>query len=424
MVRQTALNQENLRAHNMGVVLSNILASNGPVSRADIARSTGMTKAAISLIVSELISLKILKEGSPRQLASTGKPSNPLEFVSKKWLGLGVQVNTDGFGYLIQDFNGNVVDTQWISDVANLKDAPSVFDQLLSMIHPAVEKLRKRGAHILGGGFAVPGMVTDDGVLVDAPNLEWRNINLMAIELVREFGLVPMNEANLAAIAQIPGFAIYQAMRQEDANEASADLDERSKSHGDGVPADSFIYISTDVGIGGAYVSHGSVVPGMSGVAGEIGHLSVALNGPLCRCGRQGCLETYAGRRAMLKASGCKNAAVFDASASFEWMENAIEKNVPQALQTQELALNAIASAIVSTINILDISHIVIGGFWTRFGAQWLDELYRKVVAQVNAVHRDQVHISFARISNHAALQGAAQWGLRRLVDHTNDYLV
>ncbi|WP_018143853.1 ROK family transcriptional regulator [Alloscardovia criceti] len=409
MPRHKALNQENLRAHNIGVVLSAILHSREPVSRAHIARTTGMTKAAISIIVSDLISHKILKEGKPQQLASTGKPSNPLEFVEGSWLGLGVQVHTDGYGFMLQDFNGKIHARQWVNTMDDSSDADTILSQLVSMIDPIVHDFTSKGVHILGGGLAVPGMVTNDGILVDAPNLGWKNLNLMETELVKKYALTPHNEANLAAIAQIPGYAVSCTANEQ-----------RENSY---LPEDSFIYISSDVGIGGAYIDHGALVTGTWGVAGEIGHLSVSMGGPVCRCGRRGCMEMYAGRKALLNAAGCENAAALDADESFTWLSQKLVGSDPKASDVMSEATRAMASAIVSTVNILDITKIIIGGFWTRFGTNWLNDLYTSVNTQLNAVHKDKLEIVFPTVDQYAGVYGAAEFGLRKLIDNAAEYL-
>ena len=384
MARQKALNQENLRAHNIGVVLSAILRSREPVSRAHIARTTGMTKAAISIIVSDLIEHQVLQEGEPQQLASTGKPSNPLEFVPQKWLGLGVQVHTDGYGFILQDFNGTVVHKQWIDNAESVSERTDVLDQLERMIAPVVRDYEVQGCHILGGGLAVPGMVTSDGVLIDAPNLGWKNVDLMATSLVQRFHLTPLNEANVAAIAQIP----------------------------------------TDVGVGGAFVDRGTLVAGNNGVSGEIGHLSVSMGGPVCRCGRRGCMEMYAGRKALLNAAGCSRASHMDADEGFAWISQKLVGSDAKVDEVMVEATRAMASAIVSTINMLDITNVIIGGFWTRFGANWLAQLYTSVSMQLNTVHKNKLTITFPVIDNRAALRGSAQLGLRHLIDEAGEYLL
>ncbi|WP_049215334.1 ROK family protein [Alloscardovia omnicolens] len=410
MAWQKALNQENLRAHNIGVVLSAILLSREPVSRAHIARTTGMTKAAISIIVSDLIEHQVLQEGEPQQLASTGKPSNPLEFVPQKWLGLGVQVHTDGYGFILQDFNGTVVHKQWIDNAESVSERTDVLDQLERMIAPVVRDYEVQGCHILGGGLAVPGMVTSDGVLIDAPNLGWKNVDLMATSLVQRFHLTPLNEANVAAIAQIPGYAVTASSMNNAENTTSL--------------ADSFIYISTDVGVGGAFVDRGTLVAGNNGVSGEIGHLSVSMGGPVCRCGRRGCMEMYAGRKALLNAAGCSRASHMDADEGFAWISQKLVGSDAKVDEVMVEATRAMASAIVSTINMLDITNVIIGGFWTRFGANWLAQLYTSVSMQLNTVHKNKLTITFPVIDNRAALRGSAQLGLRHLIDEAGEYLL
>ena len=119
-----------------------------------------------------------------------------------------------------------------------------------------------------------------------ARNLGWEQLDLTRFDVMRRLDVTAGNEANMAALAQIPGYA----MRRD----------------GDGIvgPSESFIYLSTDVGIGGAVVRNGHVEIGDHGFGGELGHTSVELRGPVCRCGRRGCLETYAGRRAMVESAG------------------------------------------------------------------------------------------------------------------------
>ncbi|OTA26357.1 hypothetical protein B9G54_05075 [Alloscardovia macacae] len=428
MSRQQALNQDTLRAHNIGVVLSVVLRSPDPISRADIARATGMTKAAISIIVSDLIERKILVEGKPQQLMTTGKPSSPLEFADGQWLGLGVQVHTDGYGFLLQDFNGNVVDSQWVSSLDEELDAQldsadvdAVLGRLEEMIAPVMAKWAKKRRHVIGGALALPGMITGDGVLINAPNLGWSNVALLEKPLVKKYALTPVNEANAAAIAQISGYAVAARTCVQGQDGASSSM----------LPPDaSFLFLSTDVGIGGAYVSQGKLVAGDDGLAGEIGHVSVQMDGPLCRCGRFGCMEMYAGRRAVLEACASKEAEerasahFVNAEDSYDVLLRRMEEKPEKTQAVMRSASRAMASAIVSAMNIVDITRVVIGGFWTRFGSAWLEQLREDVVSQLHAEHAARVDILFAPMDDHAGLHGAAEWGLRRVIDDVAQYVL
>ncbi|MFD0705136.1 ROK family protein [Alloscardovia venturai] len=419
MARQAALNQDSLRTHNIAVVLDCLLHTSTPMSRADIARATGMTKAAISIIVGHLIEHKVIQEGQPRRLEGTGKPSSPLEFAPGTWAGLGIQVNTDGYGFTIEDFNGTALDHEWVDVSSARHDRNEIFATLERMVDTAVAKLKKRGTHIVGGGLAVPGMVSKDGELIEAPNLGWSHCNLTQVSLVKKYSLTPLNEAKLAAAAQIRGFAIRD---NGDKDNKDSDKNQKCSSSEGSRPFDSFIFISTDVGIGGAVVTHGNVDFGLNGVAGEIGHVCVDFHGDVCRCGRRGCLEMYAGRRAILSAAGCENAHTLNAQESFDWLSDKIIQQDEYSLKAIYAAQNAMASAVVSAMNICDITHIVIGGFWNRFAKDWSSRLIDRILSQSNSVHRKMLLVTPPRISQHAALRGAAHYGLHRLVSQPEKF--
>ena len=170
--------------------------------------------------------------------------------------------------------------------------------------------------------------------------------------------LPPCNEAKLAAIAQIPGYAC-----------ARADVF-------DGVDcADSFLYLSCDIGIGGAIVRDGEIVSGSHGFAGEIGHVSVSLDGPLCGCGRRGCLETYAGRRALVEASGVAEKNAASSGEALERLLDAWHSHDVRTVEAVGRAIDALASAIGSALNLADVDTVLLGGWWTDFGPFFYETL-------------------------------------------------
>src|SRR5690606_16022162 len=125
-----------------------------------------------------------------------------------------------------------------------------------------------KGARVAGACLALPGIVDRvSGPLRLAPNLGWADEDLGALRTVAPFdeiGVRVANEANLAAVAEIRA---QHAARP------------------------SFLYVSGEVGIGGALVDGGVVFKGDHGWSGELGHVTVDPNGPDCTCGSEGCLE-------------------------------------------------------------------------------------------------------------------------------------
>lgn len=299
------INQDDLRNHNLSVVISTLLRAAEPMSRAELAKQTGLTKATMSLLVSMLVDNGVVREGTPSVQSSYGRPSTPLLIAGGRYCGIGLQVNTDGYGTIVLDLDGTVVAERWVDADMSDVDADDIFSELNALSLEQERLLADRGYTVTGTGLALPGLVTDDMRLLMARNLGWEQLDLKRFDVVRRLDATAGNEANMAALAQIPGYA----MHRED----------------DGIvdPNASFIYLSTDVGIGGAVVRGGHVEIGDHGFGGELGHVSVELRGPVCRCGRRGCLETYAGRRAMVESAGIASGS---AAARRESINELIER--------------------------------------------------------------------------------------------------
>ena len=267
------INQDDLRNHNLSVVLDSLLRATDQLSRADLAKETGLTKATMSVLVSLLMDNGVLEEGVPTGQSLYGRPSIPLLIRGGRLCGIGLQVNTDGYGIAVLDINGTTVDEQWVDADMTNANADEVFRNLDELAKSQEASLDRMGYTLVGSGLALPGLVTDDPRLLGARNLGWEHLDLKTFDVVRRLNPKVDNEANAAALAQIPGYA--------------------TQRRGIGLvePTDSFIYLSTDVGIGGAVVRDGHVVRGDHGFGGELGHVSVDMRGPICRCGRRGCLE-------------------------------------------------------------------------------------------------------------------------------------
>ena len=234
------INQDDLRNHNLSVVIDTLLRASGPMSRADLAKETGLTKATMSLLVSLLIDAGVVKEGEPQNSASYGRPSTPLMLGDGKVCGVGMQVNTDGYGCMALDINHDILRHEWVDADMSGVEPDVVFGKLDAMAKAMAEDLESKRCIIAGVSCALPGLVTSDKRLLMARNLGWENVDLTTFDVMRGYDVTPCNEAKLAAIAQIPGYAC-----------ARADVF-------DGVDcADSFLYLSCDIGIGGAIVRDG-----------------------------------------------------------------------------------------------------------------------------------------------------------------------
>ena len=406
MANLRRINQEDLRNHNLSVTLDTLLRAQKPMSRADLAKETGLTKATLSLLASMLIESGVVQEGEPVVSTTYGRPSTPLEIRGGSIAGIGLQINTDGYGCLALDLNGDTLGREWVSEDMTGTDPYEIFAKLDAMTFPLESRLKRRGCKVVGAGLALPGIVTDDMWLLVARNLGWENVNLTRFNVVRRLDVVAGNEAKMAAIAQIPGYATERA--------PFLNVVDRT---------DSFIYLSTDIGIGGAVVRDGEVVMGSHGFAGEIGHLSVAMDGPLCSCGRHGCLEAFAGRRALVEAAGIAEDGDATSSEAIDMFLQRWRAGDSDVAKVVDQAADALVSAIASAVNLVDVDTVLLGGLWTHFGDELATVLEGRLRSEILGYPNVKIRVFEPPVALHPSLYGAAEMGLRRFIENPLGYM-
>ncbi len=406
MANLRRINQEDLRNHNLSVTLDTLLRAQKPMSRADLAKETGLTKATLSLLASMLIESGVVQEGEPVVSTTYGRPSTPLEIHGGFIAGIGLQINTDGYGCLALDLNGDTLGREWVSEDMTGTDPYEIFAKLDAMAFPLESRLKRRGCKVVGAGLALPGIVTDDMWLLVARNLGWENVNLTRFNVVRRLDVVAGNEAKMAAIAQIPGYATERA--------SFLNVVDRT---------DSFIYLSTDIGIGGAVVRDGEVVMGSHGFAGEIGHLSVAMDGPLCSCGRHGCLEAFAGRRALVEAAGIAEDGDATSSEAIDMFLQRWRAGDSDVAKVVDQAADALVSAIASAVNLVDVDTVLLGGLWTHFGDELATVLEGRLRSEILGYPNVKIRVFVPPVALHPSLYGAAEMGLRRFIENPLGYM-
>lgn len=406
MANLRRINQEDLRNHNLSVTLDTLLRAQKPMGRADLAKETGLTKATLSLLASMLIESGVVQEGEPVVSTTYGRPSTPLEIRGGSIAGIGLQINTDGYGCLALDLNGDTLGREWVSEDMTGTDPYEIFAKLDAMTFPLESRLKRRGCKVVGAGFALPGIVTDDMWLLVARNLGWENVNLTRFNVVRRLDVVAGNEAKMAAIAQIPGYATERA--------PFLNVVDRT---------DSFIYLSTDIGIGGAVVRDGEVVMGSHGFAGEIGHLSVAMDGPLCSCGRHGCLEAFAGRRALVEAAGIAEDGDATSSEAIDMFLQRWRAGDSDVAKVVDQAADALVSAIASAVNLVDVDTVLLGGLWTHFGDELATVLEGRLRSEILGYPNVKIRVFVPPVALHPSLYGAAEMGLRRFIENPLGYM-
>ncbi|WP_439565789.1 ROK family protein [Microcella sp.] len=254
---------EQARAHNRSLVLQTLYRS-GPLSRADLARETALTRVTVGDLVAELIDEQLALELGTRVDASRpGKPATLLDLHRDGHRIVGIDLgDTEVFRGALIDLDGTILERREI-DARGLvgEDAAAAALALTRELTAIADR------PVLGIGIGSPGIVDLAGRVLTAPNRGWNDLPLQA-RLQAELGLpvIVANDANAAALAEY-GFG-----------GASADL----------------MLVMVGYGVGAGLLLDGTPLFGSRFAAGEIGHVVVGTDGgEACACGKQGCLETW-----------------------------------------------------------------------------------------------------------------------------------
>ncbi|MDH7488765.1 MAG: ROK family transcriptional regulator [Anaerolineae bacterium] len=353
-----------MREMNRSLIL-NVIRQEGSVSRAAIARRTRLSRSTVSSIVSELLEANLVHEVG-RGRSSGGRRPILINLNYNAGYVVGVDLGATHLIILIANLNGDVVarrETDFsvaVGPDAGLKQIADAVRQCLADAGVPAERVR-------GLGMGVPGPVEyAEGRVVAPPIMPgWHGVALRD-RLSRELG-VPVyvdNDANLGALSE--------------------------HCHGAGRGYANLAYIKVGTGIGCGLILGGQLYRGEFGSAGEIGHVTIDENGPPCKCGSYGCLESMAGGPAIaLRAQQAIRAGQATSLAAIQPPESITARDVALAAQmgdklAQQLFAEAgrhIGVALASLANLLNPGLIVIGGGVAQAGRLLLDPI-RKTLEQ------------------------------------------
>jgi predicted NBD/HSP70 family sugar kinase len=252
---------EDTRRHPRALILQHLFAA-GPASRADLARATGLTRVTVSDLVGALIADGLLGElGAPAEI-KVGKPPTLVGLLADAVHIVALDLSPD------DRMTGAVLDL--LGQVKARAEVPrngACGEEAIRLAVRLAQQLRgATDRPLLGIGVGTPGVVDSLGVVIDAPNLGWADVDLTGI-LRRELG-APVYVANDANTAVLGEYTFGET--------TAADL----------------MLLRIGTGVGAGLVVGGALVQGHTSAAGEIGHVVIDPAGARCACGRAGCLET------------------------------------------------------------------------------------------------------------------------------------
>jgi predicted NBD/HSP70 family sugar kinase len=276
---KTTVDQQLLKRINRTVLLRLLLVQSG-LSRARLAQESGLTKSTVSALVRELLDEKWLSEANTTVAATgMGRPSTPLRINTDVRALMGVEIAVECVRIVCVSLTGQVI--LQAEEPLNSTQPDSVCKQTAYMVQALCRTLQADKLLLSGVGVSLPGTISDDsGIVRFAPNLGWRGVEFLKM-LCTAFSL-----------AGVPATSVHL---QNDADAAALSEYEFAVAESE----DPLIFINCDVGVGAGIVLNDGLFTGATGMAGEIGHTVLQIDGPLCSCGRRGCAETFIGSRAL-----------------------------------------------------------------------------------------------------------------------------
>jgi len=346
--RHQGRNIQDIKLENRTLVFERIRASGG-ISRAELARQTGLTPSSVTNIVKELSGLGLITEGGFLE-SSGGRPPALLKINAQWGFIVGVYLARSWISARLTDLNlGTAVSRR--TEASSLADPVEItVPALLSLIQELISDADVPRDKIIGIGICAPGPLDPhEGVFTTVPNFPgWNDVPLRRI-IEEKTGVMAIldNDATASALAE-KWFGVAKEMN-------------------------TFVYVLADTGLGGGIVIDGELYHGQHDIGGEIGHTTIDLHGPRCGCGNVGCLELYgsphaivgqvrevirAGRESLIQTWIGEDLD----RLTFETIVQAAQQGDDVALAAIHGMSEALAIGVINLMHSLDPEAILIGG--------------------------------------------------------------
>ena len=360
------------RTFNQQLVLR-ALHDHSPLSRADLARLTGLTRTSVGDLVGTLIDAGLIEEVG-RGPSSGGKSPILLRVAPDGRHLIGLDLGEAQIRGAVVNLNGDILRS--IHLPLDGRDG----DAALELVFELVDALRADDrSHLLGIGVGAPGIIDTSTGTVRWSVLNWAELRL-GPELEERYGMpvVVANDSHAAALAELTFFR-----RPRPTN---------------------LIVIRVGRGVGAGIILNGQLFQGDGYGAGEFGHISMTGAEAPCRCGKEGCLETIASMRALVDAAGVVEPSITDEGglvAAFLAGVTGIRRIVLDAARELGIAIGWL-------IGVLNVCHVLLVGPVAQFGDEWLGEVRRYARASVLPLLARDTQIEFGHVHDDVVVLGAS----------------
>lgn len=382
-----------MREMNRLLILNSVRVP-GSITRVAVARRTGLSRTTVSSIVDELLADNLLFEGKTVDAAPTGgRRATLLHFNADAGYAIGIDMGRSHLTMLLTNLAGVLVAR--CSGPFDAALGPEVcLEQLLERLTEFLSDQHIDWHQIIGIGMGIPGPLdATSRMLVRPPRMPgWDQFDVRSVlERACKVPIYLDNDANMGAMGE--------------------------SQYGAGQHVENMAYVKVATGIGCGLILNGAIYRGSGGVAGELGHVTIDDNGPICDCGNRGCLEAMAGAAAVIQAAA--HGAEYDGA---DTTNTAIATNgsadvadvVQAALAGNTAARDAIALAgyhigiaLAGLVNIFNPSLILLDGSMAHAGELLLAPIRQAIGRRSLAASSASAQIELARLGDNAVALGA-----------------
>ncbi|MFL6562043.1 MAG: ROK family protein [Bacillus sp. (in: firmicutes)] len=368
-----------IKKMNRSLILSKIV-EHKLISRAEIAKITGLNKATISVQVSDLLDKELIIE-TQQEHKNLGRRPIMLSINQKVGFALGIDLDKNSITFTLSDISGTPVQTDIIE--LQVSDYDVTLRLLIEQIKGYKLKFTETRYGLVGIVIGIHGIVNKDEMIDFVPQHGWKNKTLKK-DLENEIGVNVYieNNANLCSIAE----KVY-------------------KHH----QSNNLLSVSLYSGIGLGFMNNGELFKGYHGYAGEIGHMIVVPNGLPCSCGNLGCWEQYASEFSFFTQLS-KNQKKQD--LSFEDIQNWINDQEPYVLKQMDQFIMFLSIGLNNLINLYNPEILVVNSEILRLYPKAAEELKAHLSSTIS--HYSELVIS--EFGKKACIMGACALAIQNFL--------
>lgn len=376
------------------VAVLRAIRHDGPLSRTDLALELGYSRASITPLINKLLSVQILQEVGLGKSAG-GRPPLLLDFNERFGYVAGIDIGATSVDIALANFQGQIVERY--SEACDVRVGPDkLLGRIVTIIRDMLDRQGLTPQRLIAAGVGVPGPVEFSAGVLSTPPLmpTWEGYPIKDF-FRRHFAkasVVVDNDVNILAKGE--------------------------QQAGAGRGIDNFLFIKVGTGIGCGIIADHKIYRGSDGCAGDIGHICVDYNGPVCHCGNPGCLEFMAAgpaiakqamdgvrageseflARRMAENGGTLTAMdVGDAAAAGDRLANEIIRRSGQM----------IGGVLAGLVNFFNPRIIFIGGGVSNIGLQFLSTIRQATLRRSTPLSTRKLRIEYSQLGEDAGVVGA-----------------